>query len=117
MRYDPEVRASNCYLEFFALFFRCLCSWERIISGIARIQGKAFFSWSFIDLGIVQSRSRVYFYIALIDDLGDRMRRITSEVLSQRFSLPNKIFLSRSGPYFQNISFRLQPGTPQQLSA
>jgi hypothetical protein len=42
MRYDPEVRASNCYLEF----LRCYYYWERIKLGITSMQGKASLDWA-----------------------------------------------------------------------
>ena len=103
MRYDLEVRASICYLEF----LRCSCAWDRTKSGIARMHGHGVLALAFIDVEIDQLRSRIYFHITPIDKWQDGC---DGDLFWQRLSLPNKTI---SNCYF---SLRLQPGRLEQPS-
>jgi hypothetical protein len=61
----PIVTWSSCAVLVLYLF------WGANQTGDCKDVGQGVFALGFIDLGIVQSRSLIYYYIALTDDLGD----------------------------------------------
>ena len=60
----PIVTWSSCAVLVLYLF------WGANQIGDCKGAGQGVFALGFIDLGIVQSRSRIYFYIGLVDGSG-----------------------------------------------
>jgi hypothetical protein len=101
MRYDPEVRASNCYLEFLR------CSRAILVLGSESDRGLQGYRARRLCIGLHRpGHSSITITHLLLHRFGrwvrviPLMRRTTSEILSQRLSLPTKVDSTGLGFYF-----------------